>query len=84
MASVADTATRGKMLWFNAEKDLGALRTDDGVRLELSGEAFPAGEKPVGRCAGREVEFELEHGDVKRIAFVPEIAPRRARKRHGR
>ena len=47
------------MLWFNAVKDLGALRTDDGTRIEVPGEAFSPGEKPSGRCAGLEIEFQV-------------------------
>jgi hypothetical protein len=69
------------MLWFNEVKDLGALRTDDGVRIELQGTAFLPGEKPVGRCAGRVVEFESLEGDLSAVAFVPELSPRRARLR---
>jgi hypothetical protein len=72
---------RGTMLWFNEAKDLGALRTDDGVRIELPGTAFLPGEKPVGRCAGRVVEFESLEGDLNAVAFVPELSPRRARLR---
>ena len=70
---------RGTMLWFNEAKDLGALRTDDGVRIELPGTAFRRGEKPVGRCAGRLVEFERREGGLGAVAFVPEVRPRRAR-----
>ena len=69
------------MLWFNEAKDLGALRTDDGVRIELPGTAFLPGEKPFGRCAGRVVEFESLGGDPSAVAFVPELRPRRARPR---
>jgi len=72
------------MLWFNAVKDLGALRTDDGVRLEVPGEAFAEGEKPAERCAGRLIEFESLRGTASRIAFVPEPNPRRARTRRRR
>jgi hypothetical protein len=72
------------MLWFNETKDLGALRTDDGDRMDVAGTAFLAGEKPLGRCAGMAVEFE--HGDegVRRLAFVHESNPRRARLRRSR
>jgi hypothetical protein len=68
------------MLWFNVEKDLGALRTDDGERVEVPGTAFLPGEKPVGRCAGKAIEFD--EGAVKALAFVPEGSQRRARRRH--
>ena len=70
------------MLWFNPAKDLGALRTDAGERLEVPGAAFPAGEKPVGRCAGKAIEFEAVEGAVTGLEFVPEGSQRRARRRH--
>ena len=41
------------MLWFNVAKDLGALRTSEGERIEVGGDAFAPGHKPVERCAGR-------------------------------
>lgn len=69
------------MLWFNEAKDLGALRTDAGVRIEVPGTAFLSGEKPIGRCAGKAVVFESAAGAVSGLAFVPEPSPRRARLR---
>jgi cold shock CspA family protein len=75
---------RGTMLWFNETKDLGALRTDDGDRIDVSGAAFLAGEKPLGRCAGKTVEFERGEAGIRRLAFVPESNPRRARLRRSR
>ena len=69
------------MLWFNEAKDLGALRTDDGIRIEVPGEAFSAGEKPRGRCAGMEIKFHVQTNRISGIAFVPVVAPRRARVR---
>jgi hypothetical protein len=75
---------RGKMLWFNAVKDLGALRTEDGERIEVPGTAFLQGEKPVGRCAGKEVEFEALDDQVTSLAFLPDSSPRRARLRRRR
>lgn len=72
------------MLWFNEVKDLGALRTDDGTRMEVAGEAFSAGEKPRGRCAGMEIEFQVLTNRISEIAFVPVVAPRRARVRRRR
>jgi hypothetical protein len=72
------------MLWFNAAKDLGALHTEEGERLDVPGEAFPPLEKPVGRCAGMPVEFEAHDGTVTGIAFVEELSPRRARLRRHR
>ena len=72
------------MLWFNTVKDLGALRTDDGERIEVPGAAFAAGEKPEGRCAGKVVDFETGRNGLTGIAFVPERSQRRARLRHRR
>jgi hypothetical protein len=84
--ALAGTASRGRgtMLWFNEVKDLGALRTDDGTRIEVPGEAFSAGEKPRGRCAGLEIEFQVLSDQISGISFVPVVAPRRARKRSRR
>ena len=72
---------RGTMLWFNAEKDLGALRTDDGDRIEVPGSAFAAGQKPTERCAGKPIEFRAVDGEISEIAFLEELNPRRARMR---
>jgi hypothetical protein len=84
MDSLVATRVRGTMLWFNEEKDIGALRTDEGVRLEVPGSAFGPGEKPIGRCAGRTVEFASVAGTVTELAFVPEPNAGRARRRRGR
>jgi len=70
------------MLWFNATKDLGALRTDGGERIDVLGTAFGAGQKPTGRCAGKAVEFDSVSGAVTGLTFLPEVSPRRARMRH--
>ncbi len=72
------------MLWFNAAQDVGALRSDDGDRLDVPGTAFVAGEKPAGRCAGKPVEFESVDGAVSGVTFVAEPNPPRARLRHRR
>lgn len=75
---------RGTMLWFNPAKDLGALRTADGECIDVPGTAFLPSEKPVGRCAGKLVEFETDHGPVARLTFVPEPNSSRARLRSHR
>jgi hypothetical protein len=80
----SSVSNRGTMLWFNEEKDLGALRTDAGERLEVPGTAFGLGERPIGRCGGRAIEFDSVAGAVTRLAFVPEPNLRRARLRHRR
>ena len=72
------------MLWFNETKDLGALRTDEGDRIDVSGAAFLAGEKPLGRCAGKAVEFERCETGIRGLTFVNESNPRRARLRRSR
>jgi len=74
----------GTMLWFNEAKDLGALRTTDGDLIHVPGSAFLPGEKPLGRCAGRAVEFEHEEGRVSALTFVEDLNPRRARLRRSR
>ena len=72
------------MLWFNETKDLGALRTEEGDRIDIAGAAFLAGEKPRGRCAGKTVEFERAADGVRGLTFVQESAARRARLRRSR
>lgn len=84
LASVPPVRVRGTMLWFNAAKDLGALRTDEGERIEVPGAAFLPGEEPVGRCAGMEIEFDATTDGVSGISFVPVVSPRRARLRRRR
>ena len=75
---------RGTMLWFNPAKDLGALHTEDGERLDVPGAAFAPSDRPIGRCSGMAVEFESADGTVTCIAFVEELSPRRARLRRHR
>jgi cold shock CspA family protein len=76
------------MLWFNEEKDHGYIETDEGERLYVHGTGFEAGERPQGPCAGTIVEFAIEDGDdqrrAERVRVVPDIAPRRARRRGSR
>jgi hypothetical protein len=52
--------------------------------MDVSGTAFLAGEKPLGRCAGKPVEFERSEEGVRSLAFVHESNPRRARLRRSR
>jgi hypothetical protein len=72
------------MIWFNEDKDVGALRTEDGERVEVPGSAFAPNSRPVGRCAGKVVEYDLVDGAVAEISLLEEDAPRRARMRHRR
>ena len=78
------TLGRGTMLWFNVDKDVGALRTEDGEAIDVPGSAFLQNEKPVGRCGGRPVEFESRGGAVCSVEFVADENPRRARLRRRR
>jgi hypothetical protein len=75
---------RGTMLWFNVVKDIGALQTVQGERVDVPGTAFSPGKKPVGRCAGMAVEFHSTDGVVTDLSFVGDANPRRARLRHRR
>ena len=75
----------GEMLWFNNIKDFGFIATAAGERVYVTGDAFPEGGRPEGRCAGLQVTFRAtDEGETRRaedVAFVDEAAPRRARAR---
>lgn len=77
---------RGKMKWFNEDKDHGYIETEDGERLYIHGTGFAGGQRLKGRCAGIEVEFEVIGMDDSRQAaecvVVEDAAPHRARRRH--
>lgn len=79
---------QGTMLWFNQVKDLGVITTEAGEGIRVYGPDFAAGERPEGRCAGSAVTFGIAEQDEERkatnVCFVAEVAPRRARLRHGR
>ena len=78
---------RGHMIWFNASKGFGFIRTEDDERLYIGADGFAPGELPVGRCAGLELVFEREPADVeggyKAVAatIVEDSPQRRARAR---
>jgi cold shock CspA family protein len=76
---------RGKMLWFNEKKDLGFILTDEGDRLSVLGPAFAGGKRPEGRCADKEVEFQVDATGAERqaenVVLVEADSPRRARSR---
>jgi hypothetical protein len=76
---------QGQMLWFNEARDEGFIRTDEGERLAVAGTGFAGEERPVGRCARKIVSFEVDESNDTRqaqnVVFVPEVAPRRARRR---
>jgi cold shock CspA family protein len=74
---------RGTMIYFNEEKHVGFIRTDEGDRVQVVRNDFLE-EAPVGRCAGRVVEFRLTEGGepiAVEVALVEDAAPRRARRR---
>jgi cold shock protein len=56
---------RGKMLWFNAAKGFGFIRTEEDERLYVHRTGFEDGHLPVGRCAEKPVSFEREVADVE-------------------
>ena len=75
----------GTMLWFNGVKDLGFISTEEGERLCVHGSGFAAA-RPERRCAGTAVSFRvIGAGSTRRaedVVFVPDVAQRRARRRH--
>ena len=75
----------GTMIWFNAAKRHGFIRTDDGERLRVDHADFASTELLVGRCAGTRVRFErVAAEDEPRavdVAVVPLTVSRRARLR---
>jgi hypothetical protein len=78
----------GKMLFFNAEKDYGFIRTADGERIAVNRAGFVSGEAPVGRCAGLAVELtpvETAEGRIATgVSLVVEKQGGRARRRSSR
>jgi hypothetical protein len=78
---------QGQMLWFNAAKDHGFIRTEEGERLAVAGDGFAPGERSeaVGSCAEKAVTFEIETSGSSRqargVAFVQDVPARRARMR---
>ena len=81
----AERLPRGKMLWFNEEKDYGFIATDEGERLYVHGSGFEDGVRLRGPCAGIIVEFTIEEDAnsrrAERVRVVPDVVPRRARRR---
>ena len=77
-------AMRGTMIWFNADKGHGFIRTEEDERLIVHSDGFTDGE-PVGRCAGNDVSFDREtiDGEARavNVATVPLSNARRARRR---
>ena len=76
------------MIWFNADKGHGFIRTEDDERLYVTRAGFASDQEPQPRCKGRVVSFqrEIAEGDARavNVSFVERDEPRRARLRKGR
>ena len=76
---------RGKMKWFNEEKDHGYIETDEGERLYIPGTGFAGGKRLTGRCAGLAVEFTIvgakDERQASECSLVVEETPYRPRRR---
>ena len=77
---------RGTMVWFNEEKHHGVILTETGEKVQVLRSGFVVA-APEGSCNGLEVDFEIVEDDGGRraesVRLVPEVAPRRARRRRG-
>jgi hypothetical protein len=74
------------MLWFNAEKRHGFIRTDEGERLRVDDDGLAVGQVLGDRCRGARVSFErfgveLDDARAVNVAMIPVFAERRARSR---
>ncbi len=76
---------RGTMIWFNADKGHGFIRTEEDERLIVHADGFSNGGPPPGRCAGTDVSFDREtvEGEPRavNVATIQVTAARRARRR---
>jgi cold shock CspA family protein len=79
------TRLNGTMLWFNEDKGVGFIQSENDERLHVTSASFEAG-APAGRCAGKQVSFEVSVIDGASHAVAvsfPEVGDvRRARPRH--
>jgi cold shock CspA family protein len=77
---------QGTMIWFNADKGHGFIRTEQDERLYVDHAGFESGCGPPFRCSGLEVRFDREDADdgarAVNVAFISQADPRRARLRH--
>jgi cold shock CspA family protein len=77
----------GVLIWFNATKHHGYIRTEDGERLFVDESGFVEGHVPGERCRGTRVRFRREEATEEGVARavgveIPEHSvPRRARLR---
>jgi cold shock CspA family protein len=84
---VENTCMRGTMIYFNEEKHIGFIRTDDGERIQVLRSGFLPGQAPVGRCGGLPVEFSLsdeESPAAVEVSVVEDAVVKRARRRSRR
>ncbi|MEO6349727.1 MAG: hypothetical protein ABIP53_03665 [Candidatus Limnocylindrales bacterium] len=79
---------QGKMLFFNAEKDYGFIRTADDERIAVNRAGFAPGHAPEGRCAGLAVELtpvDTAEGRIAtEVSVIVEKNVGRARRRSSR
>ena len=79
---------RGTLIWFNPDKRMGFIRTEDGERLLVEESGFEPGHILGDRMAGKPLTFEREAAEVEggfravRVAKLTDDAPNRARRRH--
>jgi cold shock CspA family protein len=76
----------GTMLWFNAAKRHGFIRTDEGERLRVDHDGLAAGQSLGDRCRGARVRFDrsadgVEETRAVNVSVMPLFAARRARLR---
>jgi len=78
---------RGKMLWFNDVKDYGFIMTEEDERLSVLGSGFAEGQRPEGRCAEKDVTFEIDTStgtrQAEQVVFEEYVVPHRPRIRGG-
>ena len=76
---------RGRLIWFNPEKQHGFIRTEEGERLLVEETGFEPGHLLGDRCAGTLLTFDRQGAEADddaravRVSVVPETPPRRAR-----
>jgi cold shock CspA family protein len=77
---------RGTMIWFNAEKGHGFIRTEQDERLYVASSGFESGYGPELRCKGLEVHFDRQDAEggarAVNVVLITQVDPRRARLRN--
>jgi hypothetical protein len=77
----------GHLIWFNRDKGLGFIRTEDGERLRIEESGFAPGVTVPDRCGGTLLTFERDDSTpdeprAVQASLVTEQPGRRARLRH--